>query len=93
MKAVVIERPNEVVYRDVEAPAVGPGDVLVESREAGLCRTDVEMMTGLLTDPRWVTFPCIPGHEWSGTIVSVGTCVDDLAVGDRVVCEFRPADI
>jgi 2-desacetyl-2-hydroxyethyl bacteriochlorophyllide A dehydrogenase len=87
MKAVVIARPNEVSYRDVEAPAVGPRDVLVQSREAGLCRTDIEVMTGLFTDPRWVHFPVIPGHEWAGTVVEVGADVDSVRVGDRVVCE------
>jgi len=87
MKAVVVERPHEVAYSDLEAPAVGPEDVLVESRAAGLCRTDVEMMTGVFTDPRWVRFPVIPGHEWSGVVVEVGPDVVSVAPGDRVVCE------
>jgi len=87
MKAVVVERPNEVSYREVQAPAVGADDVLVESREAGLCRTDIEMMTGVFTDPRWVRFPVIPGHEWAGTVVEVGPNVQSVHVGDRVVCE------
>jgi 2-desacetyl-2-hydroxyethyl bacteriochlorophyllide A dehydrogenase len=87
MKAVVIDRPNEVSYREVEEPGIGADDVLVESREAGLCRTDIEMMTGEFTDPRWVRFPLIPGHEWAGTVVAVGASVDSVRVGDRVVCE------
>jgi 2-desacetyl-2-hydroxyethyl bacteriochlorophyllide A dehydrogenase len=87
MKAVVVEGPNQVSYREVEAPAMGPDDVLVESREAGLCRTDIEMMTGAFTDPRWVRFPVIPGHEWAGTVVGVGANVESVHVGDRVVCE------
>jgi 2-desacetyl-2-hydroxyethyl bacteriochlorophyllide A dehydrogenase len=87
MRAVVIERPNEVVYRELQAPAVGPGDVLVHSREAGLCRTDIEMMTGAFTDPRWVRYPVVPGHEWAGTVVEVGAEVASVRVGDRVVCE------
>lgn len=87
MKAVVVERPNQVSYREVDAPAVGPDDVLVRSREAGLCRTDIEMMTGAFADPRWVRFPVIPGHEWAGTAVEVGTNVESVRVGDRVVCE------
>jgi 2-desacetyl-2-hydroxyethyl bacteriochlorophyllide A dehydrogenase len=87
MKAVVVERPNEVSYREVEAPAVGAGDVLVASRAAGLCRTDIEMMTGVFTDPRWVRFPVIPGHEWAGTVIEVGANVESVHVGDRVVCE------
>ena len=87
MKAVVVERPNEVSYREVEAPAVGADDVLVRSAAAGLCRTDIEMMTGVFTDPRWVRFPVIPGHEWAGTVVEVGANVASVRVGDRVVCE------
>jgi 2-desacetyl-2-hydroxyethyl bacteriochlorophyllide A dehydrogenase len=87
MKAVVVAGPNEVSYREVQAPAVGVDDVLVESREAGLCRTDIEMMTGVFTDPRWVRFPVIPGHEWAGTVVEVGANVESVRVGDRVVCE------
>jgi 2-desacetyl-2-hydroxyethyl bacteriochlorophyllide A dehydrogenase len=87
MKAVVVEGPNQVSYREVEAPAMGDDDVLVESREAGLCRTDIEMMTGAFTDPRWVRFPVIPGHEWAGTVVEVGANVESVKVGDRVVCE------
>ena len=87
MKAVVVERPHQVAYREVEAPAVGPDDVLVASREAGLCRTDIEVMTGIFTDPRWVHFPVIPGHEWAGSVVEVGTNVDSVRAGDRVVCE------
>ena len=87
MKAVVVQRPHEVSYREVDAPAVGADDVLVASRAAGLCRTDIEVMTGLFTDPRWVHFPVIPGHEWAGTVVEVGVKVDSVRVGDRVVCE------
>jgi L-iditol 2-dehydrogenase len=87
MKAVVIERPNQVFFRDIDAPAVGPDDVLIKSREAGLCRTDIEMMTGAFTDPRWVHYPLIPGHEWAGTVVDVGANVEDVPVGARVVCE------
>ena len=87
MKAVVVEGPHQVSYREVDAPAVGADDVLVASRETGLCRTDIEMMTGVFTDPRWVHFPVIPGHEWAGTVVEVGANVESVRAGDRVVCE------
>jgi L-iditol 2-dehydrogenase len=87
VKAVVIERPNDFAYVEVEGPACGPDDVIVRSRRAGVCRTDIEMATGVLTDPRWVRFPVIPGHEWSGSVVEAGENVTELAPGDRVVCE------
>lgn len=86
MKAVVIERPHEAAYRDVETPVCGPEDVLVRSHLAGVCRTDLEVLMGVL-DRRWVRYPCIPGHEWAGTIAEVGERVTDLTAGDRVVCE------
>jgi threonine dehydrogenase-like Zn-dependent dehydrogenase len=86
MKAVVIERPGEAVFREVEPPAVGPDDVLVRSRRAGVCRTDLEVLAGEL-DPRWVRYPCIPGHEWSGVVEAVGAHVSEFTPGERVVCE------
>jgi L-iditol 2-dehydrogenase len=87
VKAVVVEAPSRVAYRELDAPVIGPDDVLVRSRQAGLCRTDIEVITGQFTDPRWVRFPVILGHEWSGTVVDVGADVTSMSVGDRVVCE------
>ena len=87
MKAILIERPHEVAYVELDTPTAGPGEVVVRSRVAGVCRTDLEMLHGGLTDPRWVRFPLVPGHEWSGTVTELGDGLDDLAVGDRVVCE------
>lgn len=82
----MIERPHEAAFREVEAPVVGPDDVLVRSRLAGVCRTDIDVLNGEL-DSRWVRYPCIPGHEWSGVVEAVGADVEDVAAGDRVVCE------
>ena len=87
MKAVLIERPHEVAYVDLDRPAAGAGEVVVRSHVAGVCRTDLEMLHGGLTDPRWVRFPLVPGHEWSGTVAELGEGVTDLEVGERVVCE------
>jgi L-iditol 2-dehydrogenase len=86
VKAVVIDRPHDVAYRDVDAPTCGPADVLVRSHKAGVCRTDLDVLEGAL-DLRWVRYPCIPGHEWSGSVADVGHDVTDLHPGDRVVCE------
>ena len=85
MRAVVIERPHEAAFREVKTPVCGPQDVLVRSRLAGVCRTDLAVLEGEL-DRRWVTYPCVPGHEWSG-VEEVGEEVRSVAAGDRVVCE------
>ena len=92
MKAVVIERPHEVSWRDIDPPDPGPEDVVIKSHAAGLCRTDLEILRGEVPE-QWVRYPCIPGHEWSGRVAEVGPAVSDLAVGDRVVSEgFIPCN-
>ena len=86
MRAIVIEKPNSVALREVDTPTPGSGDVRVRSVQAGICRTDLDIAAGTL-DPRWVRFPVVPGHEWSGVIESVGEGVIGLEPGTRVVCE------
>jgi len=86
MRAIVIEEPNSVALREIETPVPGPGEVRVRSVRAGVCRTDLDIVTGAL-DPRWVRFPVVPGHEWSGVIDSVGEGVTGVEPGLRVVCE------
>jgi L-iditol 2-dehydrogenase len=86
MRAIVIEQPNVVALREIATPAPRPGEVRVRSVRAGVCRTDLDIVTGVL-DPRWVRFPVVPGHEWGGTIDSLGTGVTGLEPGQRVVCE------
>lgn len=86
MRAIVIDQPNSVVLRDVETPTPGAGEVRVRSVLAGVCRTDIDIVTGAL-DPRWVRFPVVPGHEWSGIVDEVGAGVTSLEPGQRIVCE------
>lgn len=86
MRAIVIEKPNAIALRDLDTPAPGSGEVRVRSVKAGVCRTDLDILTGAL-DPRWVRFPVVPGHEWSGVVDAVGEGVTGLEPGERVVCE------
>jgi threonine dehydrogenase-like Zn-dependent dehydrogenase len=86
MRAIVIEKPNDIALREVETPTPGPGEARVRSVLAGVCRTDIDLLTGALDD-RWVHFPVVPGHEWSGVVDAVGEGVTTVAPGQRVVCE------
>ena len=86
MRAIVIDQPNSVALKDVETPTPGPSDVRIRSVVAGVCRTDLDIATGAL-DPRWVRFPVVPGHEWSGVVDVVGDEVTGIEPGQRVVCE------
>jgi L-iditol 2-dehydrogenase len=71
VKAVVIERPHEVVYREVETPNCGPGEVLVRSRFAGLCRTDVEVLESGVGE---AVGTGVTGLEAGDSVVCEGCC-------------------
>ena len=86
MRAIVVERPESISLTEIDTPAPGPGEARVRSVVAGVCRTDLDILTGTL-DPRWVRFPVVPGHEWSGVVDTVGEGVTSVEPGQRVVCE------
>lgn len=78
-------RPLEI--RDVELAGPGPGEVLVRIHAAGLCHSDLSVVSG--DRPRPV--PMVLGHESAGEVVECGAGVDDLRPGDRVVMVFMPS--
>jgi 2-desacetyl-2-hydroxyethyl bacteriochlorophyllide A dehydrogenase len=86
MHAIVVEAPGRHAFRDVEIPAYAADEVLIGSVVAAMCGTDVKILRGLLPDGV-ASYPCIPGHEWSGVVEAVGARVSDLSVGDRVISE------
>jgi D-arabinitol dehydrogenase (NADP+) len=81
MKAIVYDAPKQYQYKDVPDPKIGPDEVLVRVQACGLCGTDLHIHEGEFS-PRW---PLIPGHEFTGEIVSVGSNVKDLKEGQRMV--------
>jgi alcohol dehydrogenase, propanol-preferring len=86
MKAMVLPAfgaPLEL--RTVPRPTVGPNDVLVRVRAAGVGLTVVIMTAN---PGRVTSFPRIPGHEVAGEVAEVGAEVTTVAVGERVVCHF-----
>jgi L-iditol 2-dehydrogenase len=85
MKALVFEEPRRAVVRDLDAPSIAADEVLVRSRNVGICHSDFELYEGRYIIP--VTYPIVPGHEWSGEVAEAGSAVTALSVGDRVVGE------
>jgi threonine dehydrogenase-like Zn-dependent dehydrogenase len=86
MRAIVVERPDSVSLTEIDTPTPGPGEARVRSVVAGVCRTDLDIVAGAL-DSRWVRFPVVPGHEWSGVVDAVGAGVTTVEPEQRVVCE------
>jgi propanol-preferring alcohol dehydrogenase len=79
---MVLERPREPLrLREVPVPAPGLGQVLLRVHACGICRTDLHIVDGELTEPK---LPLIPGHQIVADVVQVGTDVTNLTTGDRV---------
>ncbi|MBM2614149.1 NAD(P)-dependent alcohol dehydrogenase [Actinoplanes sp. LDG1-06] len=70
-----------LVRTTVERRDVGPRDVLIEIRYAGICHSDIHTVRG-----EWgeVAYPLTVGHEIVGQVTEVGSEVTRHAVGDRV---------
>jgi L-iditol 2-dehydrogenase len=85
VKALVFEEPRRAVVRDLETPTIAADEVLVRSRNVGICHSDFELYEGRYIIP--VSYPIIPGHEWSGEVAEIGSAVTTLRQGDRVVGE------
>jgi NADPH:quinone reductase len=84
MKAIVAG-PEGASLAEVDTPTPQPTEVLVRVRAAALNRADLAVSAGLSHGPTGGP-GAIPGLEWAGEVVSVGTAVSDIHPGDRVMC-------
>lgn len=79
---MVLRRQREPLRLEaVPEPTPGPGQVLIAVTVCGLCRTDLHVVDGELTEP---TLPLIVGHQVVGGVVATGEGVDGLVTGARV---------
>ncbi|MBV6759864.1 zinc-dependent alcohol dehydrogenase [Rhodococcus opacus] len=65
--------------------AMGPRDLIVRLAFVGICGTDAEILHGRMPDTFRINYPHSLGHEWSGTVESVGAEVTEFRRGDRVL--------
>ncbi|CAA2158641.1 Phthiocerol synthesis polyketide synthase type I PpsC [Methylobacterium brachiatum] len=84
MKAVVAG-PEGAILADIETPTPKPTEVLVRIRAAALNRADLAVAAGQQHGPAGGP-GTIPGLEWAGEVVAVGTAVNDFRPGERVMC-------
>ncbi|HLM08276.1 MAG TPA: zinc-dependent alcohol dehydrogenase family protein [Thermoleophilaceae bacterium] len=79
MRAMVLERQREPLrLADLPAPEPGPGEVLLEVAACGICRTDLHIVDGELSEPK---LPLVPGHQIAARVVAGG---ERFAPGQRV---------
>ena len=88
MRAVVLERQQEITIRDIEYPMeLGPSDLKIKINTVGICGSDVHYYTHGRIGPFVVNAPMVLGHEAAGTVVEAGSDVKGFQRGDRVCME------
>jgi propanol-preferring alcohol dehydrogenase len=82
MRAMVLERQREPLrLAELPDPEPGPGQVLLSVATCGVCRTDLHIVDGELTEPK---LPLVPGHQIVATVVGAGEGSESFSLGDRV---------
>lgn len=82
MRAMVMEQPGQALkLMDMPMPRAAAGELLLKVRACGICRTDLHVLDGELTEP---TLPLIPGHQIVGQVEAIGEGVSGFTQGQRV---------
>ncbi len=82
MHAMVLENPGELLKATkLPIPVAGAGELLLKVQACGICRTDLHVVDGELSEPR---LPLIPGHQIVGLVEAVGKGVKGFHQGDLV---------
>ena len=82
MRAMVLdEQRRPLRLAELPAPQPGPGEVLVRVRACGVCRTDLHIVDGELTEPK---LPLVPGHQVVGAVMSAGEGAGRFSPADRI---------
>ena len=72
-----------IALNDVPEPVVGPTDVLVDVKAAGICHSDIGFLDGTISSLLG-SKPITLGHESAGVVARLGSQVSGFAIGDRV---------
>ncbi len=82
MRAMILEQAGQPLGQtDLPVPKSGASQVLIKVSACAVCRTDLHVVDGELTNPK---LPVIPGHEIVGKVAEKGEAVERFDIGDRV---------
>ena len=82
MLAMILDTAGKPLRKaDMPSPNPGTGQVLIRVHACAVCRTDLHVVEGELTNPK---LPLIPGHEIVGTVAQPGEGATRFKIGDRV---------
>jgi len=79
---MLFDRPGQPLrLAELPVPTPGPSQILIKVAACGVCRTDLHILDGELSQPK---LPLILGHEIVGHVAALGPGAESFAVGDRV---------
>jgi propanol-preferring alcohol dehydrogenase len=82
MRAMVLERIGEPLREtELEDPVPGPGQVRLRVAACGVCRTDLHLVDGELSEPK---LPLVPGHQIVGVVEAAGEGAERFEPGARI---------
>lgn len=82
MRAMVLDKQGQALQlRELPVPEPGAGQVLLKVSACGICRTDLHVLDGDLTEP---ALPLVPGHQIVGTVEKTGDGVSGFSPGQRL---------
>lgn len=81
MRRYNLVEPGKLVEEEVPTPQAGPGEAVLAVKTVGICGSDIHAYYG---KHPFISCPIVPGHEFSGQVVSVGDGVDKSWIGKRV---------
>ena len=88
MKALFKEKPGKgLTLKEAPVPEIGPTQVLIRVRAAGICGTDVQIYNWDNWSRERIHPPLITGHEFVGEVVAMGKMVKQVETGQRVSAE------
>jgi len=85
--ALVLNEPGSLTLETRRCLEPGPDDVIVAPRAVGICGSDLHLYREGRIGDSVVRAPLVLGHEAAGLVAAVGSAVDDLRVGERVIVE------
>jgi S-(hydroxymethyl)glutathione dehydrogenase / alcohol dehydrogenase len=86
--AILVEQRKPLLIDEVELPALGYGQVLVQVKASRICGSQLGEIEGVKGPDKYL--PHLLGHEGGGIVLETGPEVSHVKAGDRVVLHWRP---
>ena len=84
MIAAQILSPYKTRVTELAEPTLKADDVLIETKRAGICGTDLHIWDGSYA---LANYPVVPGHEFAGVVAAIGNNVTKFKTGERVTAD------